>query len=108
MIFSSEVFTNYLGDPVTIIWESWVHISQKHPEITLDEIKKTLLRPDFVLLSEISPQSELYFLRKSPNESKIRFSVVVVKIKDDGLWISTAMTKNKVSSGIEIYRRIQC
>ncbi|HXH75730.1 MAG TPA: hypothetical protein VNJ08_12225 [Bacteriovoracaceae bacterium] len=103
-----EVMKNYLELDVFLANASWVHISEKHPEISIEMIRKTILEPDFVLMSEINPSAVIYFLRKNPDESKIRFSVIIVKCKEDGLWISTAMTKNKDTGGIEIYRRLPC
>jgi hypothetical protein len=105
MLSYKSEFTNYLGQPVHLVLESWLHINEKHPEITIEIIQMTIKDPDVVLLSEMNPDSELYFLQKNLLESVIRFSVVIVKIKDDGLWISTAMTRKKVTGGIEIFRR---
>ena len=105
MLSSHHAFTNYLGQSVRLVQESWVHIREKHPEISIEIIEKTISNPDFVLMSEMNPYSELYFLHKQMNGETVRFSVVVVKIREDGLWVSTAMTKKKVAGGIEIYRR---
>lgn len=108
MLSSFKAFSNYLGQPVYLVLESWLHIEEKHPEIDIATIKRTIENPDAVLISEVNINCELYFLQKNQDEIKVRFSVVVVKIKHDGLWISTAMTKKKVVGGIEIYRRVKC
>lgn len=108
MLSSYKVFINYLGQPVHMVLDTWLHIIEKHPEVDIHIIQRTIGDPDTVLISEANVNCELYFLHKSELEKKIRFSVVVVKIMQDGLWISTAMTKNKVSGGIEIYRRKKC
>ncbi len=84
-----EVMKNYHGFDVFLANASWMHISEKHPEISIEMIRSTISEPDFVLMSEINPSAVIY-------------------CKKDGLWISTAMTKNKVSGGIEIYRRLPC
>ncbi len=98
MLSSYKVFTNYLGHPVHLVLDTWHHMI----------IQRTIENPDTVLISEANVNCELYFLQKNEVENNVRFSVVVIKIKQDGLWISTAMTKKKVSGGIEIYRREKC
>jgi hypothetical protein len=108
MIQSIEAFTNYFGFTIKLVASSWDHIVYKHPEITLKIISDTLKDPDAVFMSELNPETELYYLQKNLDEQKTRYSVVVVKLKHDGLWISTAMTRRKISSGVEIYRKRPC
>jgi hypothetical protein len=108
MMGLKEVIKNHLGQDVFLVNESWVHINEKHPEICIKMIRRTIADPDIVLMSEVNPSSEIYFLLRNTGSTKIRYIVVIVKCKNDGLWVSTAMTKNKVSGGIEIYRRWPC
>ncbi len=88
-------FENYLGYKVMLAEGSWEHIQDKHPEV--------LINPECVLMSKINPECELYFLKKTGPKS--RYTLVVVKYRRDGYWISTAMTKSKVGGGAFIYKR---
>lgn len=103
MIKYQWVFLNYSGRNIFLVFNTWLHILEKHPEITLSIIENTLRTPDLILKSDINPQSEIYYLDKMVLPQ--RFSVVIVKIKSDGYWISTAMTKSKISNGTVVYRR---
>jgi len=96
-----RTFTNYKKQRVILSDSAYEHISEVHPEVTLDIIKVALEDPDEVRLSSYKKASELYYFRRMSS----RYTCVVVKICSDGSFISTAMTTNKPKVGQAIYRK---
>lgn len=77
------------------------HISEAHPEISLKDIEVTLKDPDEVRMSSYKDDSELYYVFKM----KRRYICVIVKICEDGSFISTALTTTKPKVGRIIYKK---
>ncbi len=77
------------------------HISEAHPEISLKDIKEALRDPDEVRMSSYKDDSELYYVLKT----KQRYICVIVKICEDGNFISTALTTTKPKVGRIIYKQ---
>ena len=72
-----------------------------HSEVSLGDIETALKNPDEVRTSSYKDNGELYYLLKT----KKRYICVVVKICDDGNFISTAMTTTKPKVGQLIYKK---
>jgi len=85
--------------------ETWEHIEEFHPEITIDEIKTTLLNPDEIRKSLSKANASIYYRLRVQDEKKTRFTQVVVKDTNDGFFISTATTASKMKSGEVIYKK---
>lgn len=77
------------------------HISEVHPEVSLEDIRIALNNPDEVRMSSYKEDSELYYLLKTQR----RYICVIVKVCRDGNFISTALTTTKPKSGRLIYRK---
>lgn len=41
MVYLKKKFKNHVGQYVYLALDSWKHITEKHPEISLEEIKQT-------------------------------------------------------------------
>jgi len=94
-------FSNYKNETIILENETKKHVKEFHKEITTLVIKKTLIAPDEVRASTAKSISELYYLKKKEN----RFYCVVVKVCNDGNFISTALTTSKVKKGKLIYKK---
>ncbi len=94
-------FTNYKKQRIVLGDMTYDHISEIHPEVTLDLIKNVLEDPDEVRESSYKENSELYYLRKTSK----RFTCVIVKLCSDGNYISTALTTEKPKIGRVIYKK---
>ena len=77
------------------------HITEAHPEVALKDIEITLKDPDEVRMSSYKDDSELYYVFKT----KRRYICVIVKICEDGNFISTALTTSKPKVGRVIYKK---
>lgn len=97
----SLIFSNFRKQRVTLGDGAYEHITEVHPEVSLDLIKATLEDPDEVRVSSYRKDSELYYLRRT----KQRYVCVVVKGCSDGNFISTALTTTKPKEGRVIYRK---
>lgn len=95
---------DYQGRKIVLSDESWQHIKDDHPEISIDDIKNALLNPDEVRASNSNSKVEIYYAIKTPRP-KARFRCVVVKILDAGCFVSTAMTTSKMKSGKTIFQK---
>ena len=74
---------------------AWEHIQERHPEIEVEDIALALLDPDVVQLDEFSkPKSncsdELFFQKRISHRNKDRFLLVVVRVCDNGNFISSS------------------
>lgn len=92
-------FINYKNQRIIFSDGAFEHISEVHPEVSLQNIKDVLKDPDEVRMSSYKDDSELYYLFKT----KRRFICVIVKICLDGSFISTALTTTKPKVGRLIY-----
>lgn len=94
-------FKNYRGEVVGLSSATHDHIKAVYSEIEIADIRSTLLNPDEVRQSSRHDASELYYLMRRQN----RYTCVVVKICNDGSFISTALTTSKPKHGQVIYRK---
>ena len=94
-------FINYKNQEIILGNGAFEHITEAHPEISLKDIKVTLKDPDEVRMSSYKDDSELYYLFKT----KRRYICVIVKICNDGNFISTALTTIKPKIGRVIYKK---
>jgi len=90
--------------------EAWDHIQLKHPGIKIDDIKSILSDPDVVQLDETSkPNStcldELFFHKQLNKGGKMRFILIVVRVCEDGNYISTSYICRKLKSYKIIYSK---
>lgn len=81
--------------------DAFEHIAEVHPEVSLKDIKAALKDPDEVRMSSYKDNSELYYLFKT----KQRYICVIVKLCEDGNFISTALTTTKPKVGRIIYKK---
>lgn len=96
---------DYQNRMIELSDSSWEHIRESHPEITLEEVQGVLADPLEVRESPRQNFVELFYQAKAHPEGKTRFSVVVVKVLEGGLFVSTAMTTNALKSGRTVYRK---
>jgi len=96
---------DYRGRSIELADATWEHIRESHPEITLEDIRSVLADPLEVRKSPRQSFIELFYQAKAHPEGKPRFRVVVVKVRDDGMFISTAMTATTMKSGQTVYRK---
>ena len=94
-------FRNFRNEIIFLVRETLEHIKEIHPEIQIVTIRETLVSPDEVRKSTKKSDSELYYMKKKEN----RFICVIVKICDDGNFISTAMTTSNPKIGIIVYKK---
>ncbi len=95
---------DYQGREIVLSDESWQHIKDDHPEISIDDIESALLDPDEVRASNTNSKVEIYYSIKT-RSLKTRFRCVVVKVLEAGCFVSTAMTTSKMKSGKTIFRK---
>ncbi len=72
-------FKDFQGREIILSEESWGHIQDSHPEVSVEEIAKVLAEPDEVRKSNHSANVELYYVFKTP-VPKLRYRCVVVKV----------------------------
>ena len=87
------------------VWED--HIKVDHPEMTLKIIGEVLKKPSTVCTSQHENMSHYKLYYKGPWKNKMekdRYFRVVVKMRGDGNWISTAHTRSSVSCGIILFQ----
>lgn len=103
-----EVFKDYRGSEIRlskIVWEK--HIKSDHPRINKEIIKKVLRFPRLVCESQhesVKSQRQYYKGPWQSEKNKDRYYRVVVKNCKDGIWISTAHIRSKVSCGKILFR----
>lgn len=101
-------FEDFQGRSIELSVTSWEHIQESHPEITLDHLRSVLKDPLEVRESPRGADNrtvELFYQVKVHPEGKSRFRVVVVKVLESGLYVSTAMTVNAMKNGKTLYRK---
>lgn len=96
---------DYRGRSVGLSEATWEHIQESHPEITLEDIRSALRDPLEVRESPRQSFIELFYQSKAHPEGKQRFRVVVVKVLENELFVSTAMTTNAMKAGRTLYRK---
>ena len=95
------LFINYKNQRIILSDGAFKHISERHPEVSLKNIKAALKDPDEVRMSSYKDDSELYYIFKTAR----RYICVIVKICEDGNFISTALTTIKPKVGRLIYKK---
>ena len=85
-------FENYCGGRIWLNEDNLKHIQNKHKEINLEMIRKTIKNPDEIRQSQKDQRSQLYYYFRKEN----CYICVVVKICDDGIFISIALTTDKI------------
>ena len=96
-----KALTNYLKEKCYLSNEQLDHITQRHPEATLELISICLSGPIEVRKSSSNKIAHLYYIIKTEK----RFFCVVLKICKDGNYIATAYTTNKMKHGEIIYKK---
>jgi len=66
----------------TLTEETWEHIQEKHPDVTIEYIKITLLDPQLIVIDSKRPDTKIY-LRRVGEEEKVLAVVVwlIVPVK---------------------------
>ncbi|MBL7665629.1 MAG: hypothetical protein JNM93_10895 [Bacteriovoracaceae bacterium] len=100
-LLKMKTFENYRGEVIFLHPDTLEHIQDMHSEIDLLMISKTLKDPDEVRWSKQKEDSQLYYLLRT----QTRYTCIVVKICEDGHFISTALTTNKPKIGNIYYQR---
>lgn len=103
--FDSVELKDYQNRCIELSDASWEHIRESHPEISLEDIRLVLSDPLEVRESPRQSFVELFYQSKTHPEGKTRFRVVVVKVLENGLFVSTAMTTNAMKNGRSLYRK---
>lgn len=98
-------FEDYQGRTVLLSEDSWEHIRESHPEIRIDDIKSVLMDPLEVRESPKQGFVELYYQAKAHPEGKPRFRLVVVKVLNVGIYVSTAMTVSSMKPGKTVFQK---
>lgn len=98
-------FVDFRDHNIILSEETEEKIKDQHPEISMDQISKTLLDPTEVRASRHKNWSELYY---SCALKRGRYICVVVKFKtsDGKNYIETAYTSMKIKSGEVIFSKI--
>jgi hypothetical protein len=96
-----DIFKNYKDEICILSDEQEKHIFERHPGTNKEHIGKCLLDPMEVRQSSSNEISQLYYITKT----KDRLFCVVVKVCNDGNYISTAYTTSKIKSGKIIYSK---
>lgn len=94
-------FINYKKQRIILGDGAFIHISEVHSEVSLEDIKVALGDPDEVRMSSYKKDSELYYVLKT----KRRYICVIVKACKDGNFISTALITTKPKLGHVIYKK---
>ena len=94
-------FENYRDEKVWLHEDTLKHIQNKHKEINLEMIRETIKDPDEIRQSQKDQRSQLYYYFRKED----RYICVVVKICEDGIFISTVLTTDKIKKGIVIYKK---
>ena len=96
-----KVLLNYQDQECFLKDEQELHILERHPEATLELIKECLINPNEIRKSTSNNISHLYYTFKT----SIRFFCVVLKVCEDGNFISTAYTTNRIKKGKIVYKK---
>ncbi len=98
-------FKDFQDRVIQLLDSSWEHIQEAHPEISIENIENVLADPSEVIECPRQEFVELYYQVKLHPAGKQRFYAVVVKVLQDGNFISTAMTTSTIKPGRSLYRR---
>src|SRR5437868_11018152 len=91
-------FRDFQGREIVISEESWRHIQESHPEVSVEEVAKVLAEPDEVRRSSHAANAELYYALKT-SAPRLRYRSVVVKVVSNEWFVSSAMTVSNMKSG---------
>ncbi len=97
-----DIFRNYKDEECILTDEQKEHILARHPDADLQLISNCLKDPIEVRKSNSNNISQLYYMTKTES----RLFCVVVKICDDGNFISTAYTTSRMKSGETVYKKV--
>ncbi|KAF5411326.1 MAG: hypothetical protein C5S47_04195 [Candidatus Methanogasteraceae archaeon] len=94
------MFRDMFGRMIELSPERWRHVSETHPEVRtrIDLIKKTLTMPDIVKRSVHAPNVSLFY-KCYEYRYNGKYICVVIKILDEGCFISTAYRIGKIKKG---------
>ena len=99
-------FVDFQHTEVFLSEESEAHILFSHPEVTLEQISKTLADPDEVRRSQFRQEAKLYYQLKTKTDSGVRYICVVVKVTaNQEELIVSAMTTSGIKDGEVIYKK---
>jgi hypothetical protein len=101
ILYFMKTFKNYKSEDCILTDEQENHISQRHPDATLNLISSCLKTPNEVRRSTSNHISNLYYITKTES----RLFCVVLKVCPDGNFISTAYSTTKIKSGQLIYEK---
>ncbi|MNJ94846.1 hypothetical protein D3C87_125490 [compost metagenome] len=97
-------FKDFQNREITLSDESWRHIQDSHPEMSVLEIARVLLSPDEVRRSIHTVHAELYYSLKT-SSPKLRYRCVIVKVVRGKCFVSSAMTTSSMKMGATLYRK---
>ncbi len=97
-------FTDYKGRKIILSDESWMHVQEGHPEITIDAIERTLRDPDEVRRSRYSSKAELFYQLRATT-IKTRYCCVIVKDIEGKCFVSSAATVSSLKTGETLFSR---
>lgn len=100
-------FVDYAAEEIKLDEEAAKHIVKKHPETTIERIAEALADPDEVRKSQYKEETKLYYKKRINDKGKPRFTAVVVKSREDGNWIDSAMTTSKIKEGEIVYQKTE-
>ena len=95
---------DYQNRTVELSDEVWNHISESHPEVSIEDIKLALADPIEVRRSLAKENAELFYHLKT-QDPKLRYRLVVVKLLNQDCFISTAMSTNQIKKGEVLYKK---
>lgn len=96
-----NIFKNYKNEDCILTDEQEKHISSRHPDASLRLISNCLKDPIEVRKSSSNNISQLYYITKT----ETRLFCVVIKICNDGNYVSTAYTTSRMKAGETIYKK---
>lgn len=95
------------GRMIRISDERWNHITANHPEMVgqYSKIQETLLQPDEIVESKSDASVELYYRKYYTTLFGEKYLCVVVKVKEDDLFLLTAYYTDPIKKGITIWKK---
>ncbi len=104
--YNNMMFRDMFGRKIELSQECWRHVSETHPEVRtrIDLIKKTLTMPDIVKRSVHAPNVPLFY-KYYEYLYNGKYIYVVIKILDEGRFISTAYITSKIKRGEVVWTK---
>jgi len=101
------VFTDYKNRYIRFTEERIMHMEKSHPEMLnqIEKIKETLSSPDCTIESKTDPNVELFYKFYTSTPVNAKYLCVVVKIKDDDIFIITAYFTVTIKKGILLWKK---